>query len=98
MRKNSVKYLERLVKEEMNKYKVALKDFRFRERGIEKIVNDVIPKDADTLVKIGNRAKWLMNNVPEDYRYGEMIEINNAIASNLHEHLQRTAEQYIGEL
>ena len=92
MRKNSVKYLERLVKEEMNKYKVALKDFRFRERGIEKIVNDVIPKDADTLVKIGNRAKWLMNNVPEDYRYGEMIEINNAIASNLHEHLQRTAQ------
>ena len=98
MRKNSVKYLERLVKEEMNKYKVALKDFRFRERGIEKIVNDVIPKDADTLVKIGNRAKWLMNNVPEDYRYGEMIEINNAIASNLHEHLQRVAERYIGEL
>ena len=84
MRKNSVKYLERLVKEEMNKYRVALKDFRFRERGIEKIVNDVIPKDADTLVKIGNRAKWLMNNVPEDYKYGEMIEINNAIASNLH--------------
>ena len=49
MRKNSVKYLERLVIEEMNKYRVALKDFRFRERGIEKIVNDVIPKDADTV-------------------------------------------------
>ena len=98
MTKNSVKYLERLMKAEMDKHKIALKDFRFRQRGVEKIVNDVIPKDADTLVKIGNRAKWLMNNVPENYKYGEMIEINNAIASNLHEHLQRIAEQYVGEL
>ena len=39
-----------------------------------------------------------MNNVPENYKYGELIEINNAIASNLHEHLQRVAERYIGEL
>ena len=98
MTKNSVKYLERLMKAEMDKHKIALKDFRFRQRGIEKIVNDVIPQDADRLVKIGNRAKWLMNNVPENYKYGEMIEINNAIASNLHEHLQRVAERYIGEL
>ena len=98
MTKNSVKYLERLMKVEMHKHKIALKDFRFRERGIEKIVNDVIPQDADRLVKIGDRAKWLMNNVPENYKYGEMIEINNAIASNLHEHLQRVAERYIGEL
>ena len=82
----------------MDKHKVALKDFRFRQRGIRKIVNDVIPQDADRLVKIGDRAKWLMNNVPENYKYGEMIEINNAIASNLYEHLQRVAERYIGEL
>ena len=98
MTKNSVKYLERLMRAEMDKHRIALKDFRFRQRGIEKIVNDVIPQDADRLVKIGNRAKWLMNNVPENYKYGEMIEINNAIASNLHEHLQRVAERYIGEL
>ena len=98
MTKNSVKYLERLMKAEMDKHKIALKDFRFRERGIEKIVNDVITQDADRLVKIGDSAKWLMNNVPENYKYGEMIEINNAIASNLHEHLQRVAERYIGEL
>ena len=98
MTKNSVKYLERLMKAEMDKHKIALKDFRFRERGIEKIVNDVIPQDADRLVKIGDRAKWLMNNVPENYKNGEMKEINNAIASNLHQHLQRVAERYIGEL
>ena len=98
MNKNSVRYLERLMKAEMDKHRIALKDFRFRQRGIEKIVSEVIPQDADRLVKIGDRAKWLMNNVPDDYRYGELIEINNAIASNLHEHLQRVAERYIGEL
>tara|TARA_R100000700_G_C3170935_1_gene145535 strand:- start:262 stop:558 length:297 start_codon:yes stop_codon:yes gene_type:complete len=98
MNKNSVRYLERLMKAEMDKHRVALKDLRFRQRGIEKIVNEVMPQDADRLVKIGDRAKWLMNNVPENYKYGELIEINNAIASNLHEHLQRVAERYIGEL
>lgn len=98
MNKNSVRYLERLMKAEMDKHRIALKDFRFRQRGIEKIVSEVIPQDADRLVQIGDRAKWLMNNVPENYKYGEMIEINNAIASNLHEHLQRVAERYIGEL
>ena len=98
MNKNSVRYLERLMKAEMDKHRIALKDFRFRQRGIEKIVSEVIPQDADRLVQIGDRAKWLMNNVPENYKYGEMIEINNAIASNLHEHLQRVAERDIGEL
>ena len=36
-----------------------------------------------------------MNNAPEEYVYGEMIDINNAIASNLRGHLKKYAQNYI---
>ena len=95
MKKNSVKYLEKMVERRVRKHLPSLRMFRYRDRGIESIVKDVIPKKHDDLMAITDRARWLITNAPEEYVYGEMIDIDNAIASNLTYHLTRYAKNYI---
>jgi len=95
MKKNSVKYLEKMVERRVRKHLPSLRMFRYRDRGIESIVKDVIPKKHDDLMAITDRSRWLITNAPEEYVYGEMIDIDNAIASNLTYHLTRYAKNYI---
>jgi hypothetical protein len=47
---------------------------------------------------ITKTARWLTTNAPEEYIYGEMVDIDNAIASNLSYHLRKYANSYIGEI
>ena len=98
MKKNSLKYLERLIEKGVEKHLPALKDFRFRENGLKKIVTDAVPREHDALMDIADRAKWLINNVPDDYIYGEMIDIDNAIASNINGYLSKYADTYLRKL
>ena len=95
MKKNSVKYLEKMVERRVRKHLPSLRMFRYRDRGVESIVKDVIPKKHDDLMAITDRSRWLITNAPEEYVYGEMIDIDNAIASNLTYHLTRYAKNYI---
>jgi|TARA_R110000823_G_scaffold295380_1_gene414476 hypothetical protein len=98
MEKNSVKYLEGLIEQKVRINLPALKHFRYRERGIESIVKKVIPTAHKDLMEITKSARWLTTNAPEEYIYGEMVDIDNAIASNLSYYLKKYANSYIGQL
>ena len=98
MKKNSVKYLEKMVEKGVRKHLASLKMYRYRDRGLETIIKDVVPTDHDELIKLTESSRWLITNAPEEYIYGEMIDIDNAIASNLTHHLTRYATNYIGRL
>ena len=98
MKKNSVKYLEKMVEKGVRKHLASLKMYRYRDRGLETIIKDVVPTDHDELIKLTENSRWLVTNAPEEYIYGEMIDIDNAIASNLTHHLARYATNYIGRL
>jgi hypothetical protein len=47
---------------------------------------------------ISKTARWLTTNAPEEYIYGEMVDIDNAIASNLSYYLTRYANSYVGKI
>ena len=98
MKKNSLKYLEKLVEKGVRKHLPSLKMYRYRERGLETIIKKVIPTDHDKLMELTETSRWLITNAPEEYIYGEMIDIDNAIASNLTYHLTRYATNYISRL
>jgi hypothetical protein len=49
-------------------------------------------------MELTETSRWLITNAPEEYIYGEMIDIDNAIASNLTYHLTRYATNYMGRL
>ena len=95
MKKNSVKYLEGLVKRGVRKNFSSLKMFRYRDRGIDFIVDKIVPREHSKLLAISKDSRWLINNAPEEYKYGEMMDIDNAIASNLSQHLAKYARSYI---
>ena len=98
MKKNSVRYLEGLVERGVRMNLSALKHFRYRARGIESIVTKVIPTKHKALMDISKTARWLTTNAPEEYIYGEMVDIDNAIASNLSYYLTRYANSYVGKI
>ena len=98
MKRNSMRYLEGLVKRGVRMNLSTLKHFRYRERGIDSIVKKVIPTKHEDLMDITKTARWLTTNAPEEYIYGEMVDIDNAIASNLSYHLRKYANSYIGEI
>ena len=98
MKKNSVRYLEGLVERGVRMNLSALKHFRYRERGIESIVKKVIPTKHKALMDISKTARWLTTNAPEEYIYGERVDIDNAIASNLSYYLTRYANSYVGKI
>ena len=98
MKKNSVRYLEGLVERGVRMNLSALKHFRYRERGIESIVKKVIQTKHKALMDISKTARWLTTNAPEEYIYGEMVDIDNAIASNLSYYLTRYANSYVGKI
>ena len=83
------------IREYIDRRRSSLKMYRYKERGVEFILDKVVPTDANELQLIASKHHWLMNNAPEEYVYGEMIDINNAIASNLRGHLKRYAQNYI---
>ena len=78
-----IRKLKAEIREYVDKRHASLKMYRYKERGVDFILDKVVPKDAITLQLIADKHHWLMNNAPEHYVYGEMIDINNAIASNL---------------
>jgi hypothetical protein len=43
-------------------------------------------------------ARWLTTRAPEEYVYGEMVDIDNAIASNIAQYLTKYANSYIGKV
>ena len=98
MKKNRMRYLEGLVERGVRKHLPALKHFRYRERGIEDIVKKAVPTEHDDLIAITESARWLITNAPEEYIYGDMIDVDNAIASNLAQYLTRYANSYIGRV
>ena len=98
MKKNSIGYLEGLVKRGVRVKMPALRDFRYRDRGIEHIVKKIVPTDHDTLMKISKQASWLIMNAPEEYVYGEMIDVDNAVASNLKMYLTKYANSYLNRM
>ena len=98
MKKNSVKYLEKLVERGVRKHLTSLKMFRYRERGLDSIITKVVPTSHKDLMDLSQDSRWLVTNAPEEYVYGEMIDIDNAIASNLNYHLKRYAQSYMGTL
>jgi|TARA_R110000822_G_scaffold214_1_gene996 hypothetical protein len=98
MKKNSVRYLEGLVERGVRMNLSALKHFRYRERGIDSIVKKVIPTKHEALMDITKTARWLTTNAPEEYIYGEMVDIDNAIASNLSYYLRKYANSYFGQI
>lgn len=95
MKKNSVRYLEGLVEGRIRKSISSLRMFRYKGKGIEHIVDDVMPTKPKDLMKIADRSHWLITKAPQEYVYGEMIDITNAIASNLRLHLLRFAKNYV---
>jgi len=90
-----IRKLKAEIREYVDKRHASLKMYRYKERGIDFILDKVVPKDADRLQLIASKHHWLMNNAPEEYVYGEMVDINNAIASNLRGYLKRYAENYV---
>ena len=80
MKRNSMRYLEGLVKRGVRMNLRSLKQFRNRERGIDSIVKKIVPTTHKDLMDVTNTARWLMTNAPEEYIYGEMVDIDNAIA------------------
>ena len=95
MKKNSVKYLEGLVEGRIRKSISSLKMFRYKDKGIEYIIDDVIPTKPKDLMAIAKESHCLITKAPEEYVYGEMIDIANAVASNLRSHLLRFATNYV---
>ena len=95
MKKNSVKYLEGLIEAKIRKRISSLKMFRYKDKGIEHIVDEVIPTKPKDLMAIAEQSHWLITKAPEEYVYGEMIDIANAVASNLRGHLLRFAQSYV---
>ena len=87
--------LKKEIRDYIDKRSSSLKMYRYKDRGIEYMLDRVVPTDANKLQLIASKHHWLMNNAPEEYVYGEMIDINNAIASNLRGHLKRYAQNYI---
>ncbi len=98
MKKNSMRYLEGLVERGVRKHLPALKRFRYRERGIESIVNGVVPTEHEDLMTVTKTARWLTTRAPEEYIYGDMVDIDNAIASNIAQYLTKYANSYIGKV
>jgi len=98
MKKNNIKYLEELIKQEVEKNSTALKDFRYKERGVDSILDRVIPKDHKTLMKIAKNNRWLINHPPNSYKSGEIIDADNTIAINLHEHLSHMVKSLVSKL
>ena len=94
MKKNSVRYLEGLVEGRIRKRISSLKMFRYKDKGIEHIIDEVIPTNPKDLMAIAEQSHWLITKAPEEYVYGEMIDIANAVASNLKQHLIRYAKNY----
>jgi hypothetical protein len=43
-------------------------------------------------------ARWLTTRAPEEYIYGDMVDIDNAIASNIAQYLTNYARSYIGKV
>tara|TARA_R100001530_G_scaffold76623_1_gene53806 strand:- start:432 stop:734 length:303 start_codon:yes stop_codon:yes gene_type:complete len=95
MKKNSVKYLEGLIEGKIRKRISSLKMYRYKDKGIEHIVDEVIPTKPKDLMAIAEQSHWLITKAPEEYVYGEMIDIANAVASNLRGHLLRFAQSYV---
>ena len=98
MKRNSMRYLEGLVKRGVRMNLSTLKHFRYRESGIDSIVKKIVPTTHKDLMDVTKTARWLTTNAPEEYIYGEMVDIDNAIASNLSYYLRRYANSYIGQL
>ena len=98
MKKNSIRHFEGLVKRGVRGKVSALRDFRYRDRGIEHIVTKIVPTDHDTLMKISKQSSWLIMNAPEEYVYGEMIDVDNAVASNLKMYLTKYANSYLNRM
>ena len=90
-----IRKLKKEIREYIDRRRSSLKMYRYKERGVEFILDKVVPTDANELQLIASKHHWLMNNAPEEYVYGEMIDINNAIASNLRGYLKRYAQNYI---
>jgi|TARA_R100001460_G_scaffold20891_1_gene42945 hypothetical protein len=90
-----IRKLKKEIRDYIDKRSSSLKMYRYKDRGIEYMLDRVVPTDANKLQLIASKHHWLMNNAPEEYVYGEMIDINNAIASNLRGHLKRYAQNYI---
>ena len=57
MKKNSVRYLEGLIKRGVRMNLSTLKHFRYRERGIDSIVKKVIPTEHEDLMDITKTAR-----------------------------------------
>ena len=98
MKKHSIGHFEGLVKRGMRVKMSALRDFRYRDRGIKLIVKKIVPTDHDTLMKISRKSSWLIMNAPEEYIYGEMIDVDNAVASNLTMYLTKYANSYLNRM
>lgn len=98
MKKDSIGHLEGLVKRGVRGKIPALRDYRFRERGIKHIVKKIVPTDHDTLMKLSRKSSWLIMNAPEEYIYGEMIDVDNAVASNLTMYLTKYANSYLNRM
>ena len=98
MKKNSIRHFEGLVKRGVRGKMPALRDFRYRDRGIKHIVKKIVPTDHDTLMKISKQSSWLIMNAPEEYVYGEMIDVDNAVASNLKMYLTKYANSYLNRM
>ena len=90
-----ISQLKKEIREFVDKRRASFKMYRYKDRGIEYMLDRVVPTDADRLQLIASKHHWLMNNAPEEYVYGEMVDINNAIASNLRGYLKRYAENYV---
>jgi len=95
MKKNSIQYLEKMVERKVRKYLPSLKMYRYRDRGLEDIVTRTVPTEHKDLLAVTETARWLITNAPEKYVYGEMIDVDNAIASNLQAYLLRYANNYL---
>ena len=74
-----IRKLKKEIREYIDKRSSSLKMYRYKERGVDFILDKVVPTDANELQLIASKHHWLMNNAPEEYVYGEMIDINNAI-------------------
>jgi hypothetical protein len=98
MKKSSIRHLEGLTERGVRKNMHTLKHPAYRERNIESIVKRIVPTESEALTVIANKSRWLTTMSPETYYYNDMEEINNAIASNLLQHLTNHANSYMNEV
>jgi len=98
MRKSSIRHLEGLTERGVRNNIHTLKHPAYRERNIESIVKKIVPIEPEALTAVASKARWLTTMSPETYYYNDMEEINNAIASNLLQHLTNHANSYMNEV